>query len=156
MSDELMSSDERQKILQERVFDLRRRGLNIPEIADHLEITTDEAVVYYNDYRLRMAAAPRKREDLRDLYDSRYEHLISIWYPLAEDRDPEATKIVAGLMKEAVKIHQLDALDPADAGVTQNILIIGEDKAAFIEALQAGRGQVAVDEKMGEEEEEHE
>lgn len=154
MSDELMQNDPR--ILQEKVFARRRSGLSIPEIADELGITEDEAVLHYNDYRLRISVTPRKREDIKDLYDSRYEHLISIWYPLAEDRDPEATKIVAGLMKEAVKIHQLDALDPADSGVTQNILIVGEDKAAFIEALRSGRGQVAVDEKMGEEEDEHE
>lgn len=138
--------------LEERVFLLRRGGMTPNQIAVHLDMPITEVITHYNSYRKKVASHTMKRDEARELMVARYEGLVEQWYDMAMTGDQDAFDNVLKVLKDEVKVLQLDQLDPADRQVTQNILIVGEDRAQFIAALRAGRGEVADDEIMDGEE----
>lgn len=140
----------------QQAYHLKLGGLSIPEIADKLEITETQAVEAYNRYRLRVASYSMDRDEVKQLLLARYETLFSVNWEMALQGDEESTKTAMTILRDEMKLNQLDQIDPADRNVTQNILVIGDDKKSFIEALQQGRQPVAVDEKIDEEEDVYE
>ena len=155
MSDEV-SVIEDDGALEERVFTMRRRGSSIQDIAKELDLTDNAVVVLYNAYRMRIAEHSTDREEAKMLMRSRYDALLSANFEMALMGDADATKTVLSVMRDQMRLEQLDQLDPRDSQVTQNILVIGNDRQAFLEALRAGRQPVAVDERIDEEEDAHE
>ena len=133
---------------EEKVFFLRRGGMSPTDIARQLDMTTTQVVDLYNSYRLKVGKHALKRDEARDLMVARYEGLVDTYYSAAINGDQEAFENVIKVLKDESKILQLDQLDPADRQVTQNILIIGDDRASFIEALREGRGDVVTGETI--------
>lgn len=151
MSEELASIDPEE--IELRVWHLRRGGLVVHQIAEHMGIPPAEVIEHYNSYRNKLARSTMSRDEAKDLLTARYEGLIAGWYDSAANGDEVALKAVTPLLRDEMKLFQLDQLDPNDRAVTQNILVIGDDKKSFIAALRAGRGQVDTDEIMDAEEE---
>jgi hypothetical protein len=73
------------------------------------------------------------------------------WQKAMAGDDKSATVVINTIIQRS-KLQGLDQIDPRDTHAVTNILVLGEDRAAFIEALQQGRKPVAIDESIEEEE----
>lgn len=86
------------------------------------------------------------------LLRARYDAILEANFDMALMGDKDSTDNVLKVLAAQVKLEQLDQMDPKDSQVTQNILVVGNDRKAFLEALAAGRRALAEDEKIDEEE----
>lgn len=154
MSDELQIVGD--EMMAEKIYYLRRSGYSVQEISERLDIQPNAVIALYNSMRMRMASNKIDRDELKSLLMERYEALLAVNFEMALQGDEDSTKNVLAILREEVKLNHLDQMDPSDAQVTQNILVVGNDREGFIEALRAGRKPVAVDETIEAEEEANE
>lgn len=143
-------------LLGRQIFQMRRDGVSVEDISDRLQISINDVVSMYNGVRRELMRHQIERDEAKLLMSHRYEKMLETWFSLGVNGDEDAAKLALSVMRDQMKLHQLDQLDPSDRNVTQNILVVGKDKESFMAALQEGRAQVAVDESIDEEEESHE
>lgn len=144
--------DEDPVALGEEIFRLRRGGTTISDIARQMKLSPSAVVAIYNDHRIRLAQHEITREESRMLLRARYDAILEANFDMALMGDKDSTDNVLKVLAAQVKLEQLDQMDPKDSQVTQNILVVGNDRKAFLEALAAGRRALAEDEKIDEEE----
>lgn len=135
------------------IFYARRAGFSVTEIADRFQITVDEVIWCYNSYRKKMGATTLEasKEAAKALELARLDDLQKTYYEDARSGDKAALDAVLKIMQHRAKLQQMDQADPSDNGTRQNILIIGQSKEEFLDALREGRG-IALPEKMDDEE----
>lgn len=128
----------------------RRRiaGVSWPEIAEELYgnlsvlYPLDELRREYNEY-LSVQREHTSRENLVQQELDRLDELHRIaWERAVSDPDEgqlKAIREVANISKLRSKLLGLDLPDPKDAAVQAQVIMVGNDHRAFVEALAAGR-----------------
>ena len=127
----------------ERVYFMRKAGLSFVDIAADMDMTTGEVVGLFRSFQTQMASTYGldDRKALVHLELDRLDDLQSKVWPEAMTGDLKAVESVLKIMTTRMKLMGLDQLTPGDAQQVANILVVGNDKAAFLEALTHGRGQ---------------
>lgn len=140
--------------LEYQVYCARLAGYSVPEIADRMELSQNEVIEAYNAYRIKIShyRTGGDRDEALALEIDRLDHMQATFYELAQQGDARAADIVLKAIATRSKLKQLDQIDPRSNSAVQNILVVGEDKKAFLEALMSGRKSLASDESMEDEE----
>ncbi len=139
--------------IERKIYHARLAGMSVVRTAELFDISTAEVVRCYKSYRMKMASTPnREREESLTLELERLDAVQSGFWQKAMEGDVKSATVVINTIINRSKLLGLDQIDPRDTHAVTNILVLGEDRAAFIEALQQGRKPVAIDEIMDEEE----
>jgi hypothetical protein len=142
-----------------QIYHAKLAGFTIPEIAERFEMNTDEVISMYNSYRRKVAEFPstKDREEALALEIDTLNHIQSAFYEQAASGDAKAAEIVLKYAMARTKLKQLDQVDPRDSAATTNILIVGNEREAFLQALAQGRQTPVVEgEKIVDEEDTNE
>lgn len=145
-----MSDSDQEVVVREdmgyQVFCAKMAGLTTLEIANRYEMHPEEVIEVYSDYRVRLGQGNDiDRKEARQIEVDRLNHLQSAYYTSAMSGDIKAAELTLKIISQRINLLDLAAIDPRDKQAVQNILVVGESKKEFIEALMAGRG-VADDE----------
>jgi len=141
-----------QEELALKVYHAKLAGYSIHRIAMDFDITEDDAVRAFNYYRTSRNTTSMDREEAKLLELDRLDDLTTTFHPMAKSGDTSAANTVLKIMDSRAKLLQFDAIDPSNRHGAANIIILGEDRASFMEALQQGRYGVEDSEKMVSEE----
>lgn len=180
MTEELMSYDP--EMAAQQIYHLRRAGKSFEAIRLELQgfdwfLSLSQVVSLFRSFQksLTEAYGPDDRAQLLALELERLDELQASWWRAATtipiDDDPDhirvpndkAAAMVLNVMRTRHKLLGLDIPDGTDKNVQQTVLIIGEDKRSFMEALEQGKvtgrnprsilaGQSPDDEDVAEEE----
>lgn len=129
------------------VYQLRRRGVPFTDIPDR--VMADYGVyLSRNDVEglhrramasLPMAMTPEERSKARALEMERLDALQDAAWDGAMQGNRTDIQSVLDVIKMRAQIFEFDAHDGTDPASQLNVLIVGEDKQAFINALSQGR-----------------
>lgn len=157
--------DDEDMPLEERIYHLRVGGLSITEVAKRTGVTRIEAATLFQRFMVELSKASAledrdatlqleldRLDRLHDAYwhsaTSTHEAMVQVgkgadayMEKVEVDPDKDAAKLVLEISKQRAKLAQLETLPPGDATVVANVLVLGNDTAAFIESLRAGREQ---------------
>lgn len=151
--------------LEEKVYHLRLGGLSIPEIAGRLGISKVRCATLYKDYLTELSKlAELEDTDARLMVEKdRLDTLMqAYWHSATEPHeamvtvgkgadaymekmevDPslDAAKFVLAVMAQRAKLEGFDQLNPVDTQTVHQVLVVGNDTAAFLAALASGRDE---------------
>lgn len=128
--------------LGRKVFHYRMAGDDIYDIADRLGVTIPIAMRAFREYANVVArdGDPEDRRAAVELEVTRLDTLMQAWWQDATvGGDVRAAKIVLDTIVTRAKLQQLDKADVSDPQILQQVLIVGQNQAEFIKALQEGR-----------------
>lgn len=134
-----------------RVYHARLAGYSIQQIALDFDVTPEVVQRAYHAYRLSRSSSPQ-REEARELELDRIDGLSTRYYEAGVAGDLKSAEFALKLIQQRSKILQLEAQDPSTPTGAANIIIVGEDREAFMQALRDGKQAVAVDERIESEE----
>lgn len=129
------------------VYRLRRRGVPFTDIPERIEqeygisLSRDDVEGLHRRAiaSLPMAMTPDERRKARALELERLDALQDAAWDGAMQGNASDIKSVLDVIKMRAQIFEFDAHDGTDPASQLNVLIVGEDKQAFINALSAGR-----------------
>lgn len=149
--------------VEEKVYHLRVGGLSIPEIASRLDLTKVQCATLYKNYLTELSklaeiedtdsALLLEKSRLDALFDTYWERATTphqakmlvgkgadAYYADVEmDPDIDAAKFVLEVSKQRAKLEGFDQLSPVDTATVHQVLVVGNDTASFLAALQEGR-----------------
>lgn len=149
--------------LGERVYHLKVGGLSMMEISVRLKTPIMDCAREFRAFQLNLVkvADLETRPQAVAMEMDRLDRLQSAhWKAATEDHDElvtigrgdqatsvmvtkppsiDAAKMVLAVMAQRAKLNGWDQLPPDDQAVTQTILVIGQNQAEYIAALQEGR-----------------
>lgn len=142
--------------LSAQVWYLRSGGLSVPEIAQKLQLSREEVIRRFRDYRLDLAkdVSLEEREQIVQLELARLDAMQYPQWDAAMQGDVKAVEAVLKIMQMRMKYLGLDMVNPTTDAGKQQILIVGTSKEEFIEALQNGKNQLTGSHGDDEEDEE--
>lgn len=129
------------------VYRYRRRGTPLIDIPDrmvedhdvHVSLAEVQALYRSAINTLPTTLTPDERREVRKLEMDRLDALQEAAWMQAVRGDLKAIDTALKVITTRAKLFELDALDGTDSNSQVNVLIVGEDKQAFIDALRAGR-----------------
>lgn len=129
------------------IYRLRRRGVPITDIPDRVmeefgvRLSRDDVEGLHRRAvaALPMALTPEERRKARALEMERLDALQDAAWDGAMQGNASDIKSVLDVIKMRAQIFEFDAHDGTDPASQLNVLIVGEDKQAFINALSQGR-----------------
>jgi len=151
--------------LQRSVYHYRMAGETVDSIAEILNITINQVVKYHRAYMVRLAKAGEiESVDHAKLMElDRLDTLMRAHWPMATEDWTEAilvgsgphqhienvtrppsersARLVLDVIKQRARLRGWDVTEAVDASTVQNILIVGNDQKAYLEAMLAGRQQ---------------
>lgn len=159
--------DERESVLelQRVVYHYRMAGETIDAIAEKLSLTVNQVVKYHRAYMVHLARAQEAEgvEHGKMLELDRLDTLMRAHWPYATESheqdvvvgtgrnqhverivmppDLAAAKMVLDVIKQRAKLKGWEVADPVDNATVQNILIVGTNQKAYLEAMLAGRAE---------------
>lgn len=129
----------------QRIYHLRKIGESFPDIRKYLDhdgiaLSLSQVVGLFRGFQKSLATAygPEDREQLLGMELERLDELQRAWWTEAQT-EVAAAKLVLDISKQRSKLLGLDVPDGTDKNVQQTVLIIGDDKRSFMEALQQGK-----------------
>jgi len=129
----------------QRIYHLRKIGETFPDIRkyldhDGIELSLSQVVGLFRGFQKSLAQAygPEDREQLLGMELERLDELQKAWWNEAT-QEVAAAKLVLDISKQRSRLLGLDIPDGTDKNVQQTVLIIGDDKRSFMEALQQGK-----------------
>jgi len=133
--------------LQRSVWHMRKMGMSWDAIATQINETYESelnAVQIATVYRTYMSSmvqvyGPEDRAHALALELERLNDLQESVWPIAMRGDKDGVKSALDIMKQRHKLLGLDMVDGSDKQAVANILIVGEDKVQWMEALDHGR-----------------
>jgi hypothetical protein len=136
--------------LASMVYHLRKTGLSFVDIRHKLldDQGTSPGVVdlatLYRGYLMRSAKlfGPDERQIVLGMELDRLDSLQSAVWAQAQAGDLKSIEIVLKIMGHRSKLTGLDQLDTRNQQIMQTVLIVGDDKVKFLEALESGRAQI--------------
>lgn len=133
----------------EQIYHMRKMGMTLAEIQkDYNEsghnYTLAQIGRMYRGFMesLRAEWGEDERDHIRHLELERLDSLQQALWHQAMEGEPKAIETILKVMAQRQKLTGMDMPSGADPAAVQQILIIGQDKQAFIEALQHGRSEV--------------
>lgn len=135
-----------------RVYHARLAGYSVERIADDFGVPVPDVIKAYNTYRVSKNTTAMDREEARLLELDRVDDLSTSYYEAAKQGDHKSGELLLKFMQHRYKLLEFDSLDPATIQGQANIIVLGEDRASFMEALQHGRLGVAPSERIESEE----
>lgn len=157
--------DDRETVedLQRIVYHYRMAGETVDSIAEKLNIRINQVVKYHRAYMVRLAKAgeiesvdhaklmeldrldtlmrahwPMATEDWTEdvlVGSGPHQHLEAVTRPPSE----RSARLVLDVIKQRARLRGWDVTEAVDAGTVQNILIVGNNQKAYLEAMLAGR-----------------
>lgn len=129
----------------QRIYHLRKIGETFPAIRNYLDhdgidLSISQIVGLFRSFQKSLSEAygPEDREQLLGMELERLDALQVSWWPEAQT-DVKAARLVLDISKQRSRLLGLDIPDGTDKNVQQTVLIIGDDKRSFMEALQQGK-----------------
>lgn len=129
----------------QRIYHLRKIGDTFPNIRislahDGIDISLSQVVSLFRNFQKSLSEAygPEDREQLLGMELERLDALQQAWWSEARE-DVKAARLVLDISKQRSRLLGLDIPDGTDKNVQQTVLIIGDDKRSFMEALEQGR-----------------
>jgi hypothetical protein len=132
------------------VYHLRLGGLSFPEIAERLEISVDQAIVFYRD-RVTRAAKVFGGDERRVVTETELARLDALQEPFwlsATSGDRDDAKFVLQIIQTRMKMLSLDTPDKNVAEVAR-VLVVGGTQKEFMEALSEGRYMTGLSSETG-------
>lgn len=105
----------------------------------HVSLAEVQALYRSAINTLPTTLTPDERREVRKLEMDRLDALQEAAWMQAVRGDLKAIDTALKVITTRAKLFELDALDGTDSNSQVNVLIVGEDKQAFIDALRAGR-----------------
>lgn len=159
--------DDRETVedLQRSVYHYRMAGETVDAIAEKLNLRINQVVKYHRAYMVRLAKAGEiENVDHAKLMElDRLDTLMRAhWTMATEDHTEEAVvgtgptqhievlnrppsersaRLVLDVIKQRARLRGWDVTEAVDTGTVQNILIVGNNQKAYLEAMLAGRNQ---------------
>lgn len=133
--------------LSKVIWHYRKTGMAWDDIqqaihSDHgVELEVSQLHSLYRNYRqvLSEMYGPEDREMERGMEIERLNEMQHAWWDIAMAGSEKGATLVLNVMKQRHRLLGLDMPDASDPNVTNNVLVIGESKQAWIDALAAGR-----------------
>lgn len=130
------------------IWHSRKIGFSWDKIADsvnsdyHTSFGPREIAAMYRVYMadLNDVYGPEERTQDLGMEIARLDELQAAWYEAAMV-DEKAATLVLNLMKQRHRLKGLDAMDISDRNMVANVLVIGDDKQQWIEALAQGKNR---------------
>jgi len=135
--------------LHTAIWHMRKMGMSWDAISDEIssqyedvQVSPTQVASAYRHYMAQMTQlyGPEERTQTLALELERLNDLQNAAWPMAMRGEKDAIKSVLDVMKQRHRILGLDQADGSDPNVVNNVLVIGEDKAAWLEALAHGKG----------------
>lgn len=143
MSDELEPYDP--DAVAQAIYHQRKIGSSFAEIQSSLGkkygLTISQVVNLYRSFTksLMEAYGPEERPQLLGLELERLDALQNSYWGLAVGGDDKAANVVLKTIQMRAKLLGLDVPDGTDKNVQQTVLVIGDDRQRWIEALEHGK-----------------
>lgn len=133
--------------LTEKVYYLRMAGKSWTQITEELQadtpvrpsITWAHTAFRSFQNKLIMDLGPDTREQALSLELERLNALLAAVWPSAMKGDEKSVTAALRVVNLRARLLGLDQLDTRDPATAAQVLIIGGDQRAFIEALESGR-----------------
>lgn len=137
--------------LANRIYHLRKVGMSYPAIQksfshDGVQLTIAQLTALYRDYMVSIAQAwgSDERDHIRMLEMERLDDLQQAVWSAATSGDFKAIETALKIMAQRQKLTGMDIAVGADKTTVNTLLIVGEDRQSFVEALVNGKASAPV------------
>lgn len=136
--------------IAELIYHYRKVGASYNQtrkllLEDHnLDLSLELVVGYYRNYQAKLTAlvGGDSREHAFYMEMERLDSMQSAVWDQALAGDQKAIELVLKIIAMRSKLYGLDQLNGLDRNAQMNVLIVGQDKEAFINALRSGQGSL--------------
>jgi len=132
-----------------RIWHSRKIGMNWDDIRDdvnvtyNLDLTAQRIAMLYRERMVHLSTNYGAEDTIQELGMEleRLNDLQNAHWAEAVSGDINSTKMVLDVMKQRHRLLGLDQLNAADALVQQTVLVIGQNKDEWVEALSHGKNR---------------
>lgn len=140
--------------VNQRVYHYKRAGESFRDIADRLELSTDEVIRRYRRYMMDIVAeySIKERDHIVAMELQRLDELMIPFLASGTMGDKEGAETTLKIMAQRMKLLRLDQPTPDELTKGAQVIVVTGSKEEFEEALRAGREQHQVTGPNGDDE----